>query len=235
MKKLLERVIRFIGLNFNFYRIKLDDPRSKYQREQAEKSYNYFSKYFSKSLLSTDEKVREFAIKKSMETSRKEDYFLEFGVYKGSTIKLFASILEKNNFKIYGFDSFIGISEDWLGTNKMKGHYSNAGRIPITKSNVEFVVGDIFETLPKFLNENKNSMNIKFIHIDTDTYAVCKFILESVKKNLDKNAIIVFDELHNFTAWDQGEFRALQEVFGEKEFNYIAFGNKSNAAIKLNL
>ena len=235
MKKILEKVIRFIGLNFNFYRIKFNDPRSRYQREQTEKSYNYFSNYFSKSLLSTDEKVREFGIKKSLETFNKEDYFLEFGVYKGSTIKLFASFLEKKSLKIYGFDSFIGISEDWLGTNKMKGHYNNAGKIPKTKSNVEFVVGDIFETLPKFLKENKSNMNIKFIHIDTDTYSVCKFILESVKKSLDKNAIIVFDELHNFTAWDHGEFKALKEVFSEKEFNYIAFGTKTNAAIKLNL
>lgn len=234
MKKTFEKFIRFIGLNFNFYRIKFNDPRSRYQREQTEKSYNYFSQHFSKCLLSTDEKVREFSIKKSLEIFNKEDYFLEFGVYKGSSIKQFATFLEKKDLKIYGFDSFIGISEDWLGTNKMKGHYNNAGKIPKTKSNVEFVVGDIFETLPEFL-KNKSNINIKFVHIDTDTYSVCKFILESIKKNLDKNAIIVFDELHNFTAWDQGEFKALKEVFSEKEFDYIAFGAKTNAAIKLNL
>ena len=232
MKKLFEKFIRFIGLNFNFYRIAFDDPRSRYQREQTDKSYNYFSQYFGKCLLSSDEKVREFCLKKSIESFNKEDYFLEFGVYKGSTINQFANLLEKKKLKIYGFDSFIGISEDWLGTNKMKGHYTNSGKIPKTKSNVELVVGDIFETLPKFLKKN---ITIKFIHIDTDTYSVCKFILQSVKKNLHKNAIIVFDEFHNFTAWDQGEFKALKEVFGETEFNYIAFGTKTNAAIKLNL
>jgi len=234
MKKFFEKVIRFIGLNFNYYRIQFNDPRSRYQREQTEKSYNYFSKYFYKCILSTDEKVREFSIKRSLEKNNKDDYFLEFGVYKGSTIRQFANILEKKSLKIYGFDSFIGISEDWLGTSKMKGHYSNAGEIPKTKPNVEFVIGDIFKTLPKFL-EKKGNINIKFMHIDTDTYSVCKFILETIKKNLDKNAIIVFDELHNFTSWDQGEFKALKEIFGEKDFDYIAFGTKTNAAIRLNL
>ena len=50
-----------------------------------------------------------------------------------------------------------------------------------------------------------------------------------------QNAIIVFYELHNFTSWDQGEFKALKEIFGEKDFDYIAFGTKTNAAIRLNL
>ena len=46
----------------------------------------------------------------------KNDLYLEFGVYKGASIYKYSKILEKfdNSITIHGFDSFEGLSHDWL-------------------------------------------------------------------------------------------------------------------------
>jgi hypothetical protein len=56
-----------------------------------------------------------------------------------------------------------------------------------------------------------------------DTYSSTKFALEKLKPHLTKNAIMIFDELYNYTGWENGEYKALKEVFDEKEFAFKAF------------
>ena len=56
-----------------------------------------------------------------------------------------------------------------------------------------------------------------------DTYNSTKFTLEKLKPYLVKNAIILFDELYNYVGWEDGEYKALREVFKEEEFEYKAF------------
>ena len=56
-----------------------------------------------------------------------------------------------------------------------------------------------------------------------DTYESTKFALEKIKPYLVKNAIIIFDELYNFVGWENGEYKALNEVFNENEFKYKSF------------
>ena len=40
-----------------------------------------------------------------------------FSPFKGKSINLFAKKLKKLKAKIYGFDSFEGLNEDWKGTS----------------------------------------------------------------------------------------------------------------------
>jgi hypothetical protein len=42
-------------------------------------------------------------------------HVLEFGVYKGDTIQKLRNSLDES-YKIFGFDSFEGLPEDWIGT-----------------------------------------------------------------------------------------------------------------------
>ena len=56
-----------------------------------------------------------------------------------------------------------------------------------------------------------------------DTYNPTKFTLEKIKPYLIKNSIIIFDELYNYPGWKYGEFKALNEVFKDNEFEYKAF------------
>ena len=70
--------------------------------------------------------------------------------------------------------------------------------------------------------------------MDVDTYESSKFILEKIKPNLVKGAIILFDELYNFEGWDVGEYKALTEVFREDEYKFVSFSiDTSQAAIKI--
>ena len=86
--------------------------------------------------------------------------------------------------------------------------------------------GWVQDTLIKFLNEKKP--NINFVHMDVDTYESSKFILKNIKPYLVKNAIIIFDELYDFPGWEEGEYKALMEVFDEKELKYLAFNKFFN-------
>ena len=61
------------------------------------------------------------------------------------------------------------------------------------------------------------------MHFDMDLYAPTKFTLEKLKPYLEKDAILIFDELYNYIGWEHGEFKALNEVFNEDEFQYKAF------------
>lgn len=88
-------------------------------------------------------------------------------------------------------------------------------------SNINPVIGWVEGTLDDFLSQYNPRVN--FIHFDMDTYSPTKFTLEKIKPYLTKNAIIIFDELYNYPGWENGEYKALKEVFSEKEFVFKAF------------
>ena len=90
--------------------------------------------------------------------------------------------------------------------------------------------GLVQDTLVDFLSKIKNS-KINFVHIDLDTYESTKFVLEKIKPHLKKNAILLFDELYNFSGWDQGEYKALRDVFNENEYKFLAFSKSSCQAV----
>ena len=75
--------------------------------------------------------------------------WLEFGVATGSTINIISS---KTTNKVYGFDTFQGLPEDW-DDHQAKGVYSQDGVLPKVNSNVELIVGLFQDTLQKFLDE----------------------------------------------------------------------------------
>ena len=60
--------------------------------------------------------------------------FLEFGVFKGDSTKLFASFLSDQKRIIYGFDSFEGLDEEWISTDyNPKGKFSLSKKKEFTK------------------------------------------------------------------------------------------------------
>ena len=67
--------------------------------------------------------------------------------------------------------------------------------------------------------------------MDLDTYESSKFVLESIKTNLVKRSVILFDELYNFEGWDVGEYKALREVFNDDEYKFLAFSKDSAQAV----
>jgi hypothetical protein len=148
----------------------------------------------------------------------------EFGVWKGESINFFArNCLEA---RVFGFDSFEGLEEDWYGFILPKGSFSTNGRIPKCESNVKLIKGLFEETLPNFVDE-LNQEQIMILHMDADTYKPTKYVLELLIKNLNRGSIIIFDEYFGYSNWRLHEFRAFQEVvrnFSVK-YRYIGYTN----------
>ena len=68
-----------------------------------------------------------------------------------------------------------------------------------------------------------------------DTYKPTKFVLEKIKPYLVNDAVILFDELYNYVGWENGEYKALTEVFKDSEFEYKAFTiNSTRCVIQIN-
>jgi hypothetical protein len=194
---------------------------SKLENNLVEETFSNFKEHFKKSVLLDDIlQIREYAIKTSLLNDKDKDkdfYYLEFGFFKGTSANFFSRYVNK----FYVFDSFEGLREDWIGTIDPKGSFNLNKQIPKLNSNVEPVVGWVENSLEDFLK--KHNPKINFVHLDMDTYSSTKFTLEKLKPYLVKNAIIIFDELYNFIGWEQGEYKALKEVFKEEEFKYKAF------------
>lgn len=146
---------------------------------------------------------------------------LEFGVFKGTSINFFAQQFQDD--EIHGFDSFEGLAEDWTGYHLPKGTFDLQGNLPKVQENVTLHQGWFDQTLPSFLENNEGP--IKFCHIDCDTYESSKYVLELIAPRLQPGSVIVFDEYYSYPNWQQGEFKAWQDVCKRDQisYKYIAF------------
>jgi hypothetical protein len=189
----------------------------------VEETFDNFKEHFKKSLIFDDtSEVREYAVKTAVSNDKNNEFYnLEFGVYQGTSANYFSKYVKK----LYAFDSFQGLKEDWLGTSQRKGSVDLNKKVPKLNSNVEPIVGWVENTLEDFLE--KHNPKINFVHLDMDTYSPTKFTLERIKPFLVKDAIILFDELYNYVGWQHGEYKALKEVFKDDEFEYKAFALNS--------
>src|ERR1700677_4417473 len=66
--------------------------------------------------------------------------YLEFGVYKGYSLRVWANLNRNSASRLFGFDSFEGLPEDWVAS-KPKGTFTTGGKAPdIGDRRVDFVV-----------------------------------------------------------------------------------------------
>jgi hypothetical protein len=139
--------------------------------------------------------------------------WLEFGVASGSTINYISRF---TNDTVYGFDSFFGLPEKWRDGYD-KGAFNRNGVLPPVYKNVELIKGWFNETLLDFIT--KQNKKVSFIHIDVDLYSSTKYILDVLKNYMDKDCVIVFDELVNYPGFDgdNGELRAFYEFITENK------------------
>jgi len=193
--------------------------KSKINDELVDETFNHFKEDFKKSVIFNDTwKFREYAIKHSLLNDKEKKYtYLEFGVWKGESANFFSRFIDK----IYCFDSFEGLKDDWVGSGLPKDALNLNKKIPKLNSNVEPIIGWVENSLDDFLK--KRIPKINFVHMDLDTYNSTKFVLLKIKPFLLKNATIVFDQFYHYPGWEQGEYKALKEVFNEDEFKYLAF------------
>lgn len=141
---------------------------------------------------------------------------MEFGVASGKSINFLARHLPDE--RLYGFDSFEGLPEDWIHTHR-KGHFAQA--IPEVEPNVELVVGLFGDALPGFLAHHGDP--VSYLHIDCDLYSSTKEIFELLGDRIRAGTVIVFDEYFNYPSWREHEYKAFMEFVEARnvEFSYI--------------
>ncbi len=150
--------------------------------------------------------------------------WLEFGVFEGESINFISRFTTD---KVYGFDSFEGLPEKWKGGFE-KGVFSLDGKLPKVNNNVVLIKGWFNQTLEKFIEKHmiNDRKKVSFLHLDADLYSSTIYVLNMLKKYLDKNCIVVFDDLVNFKGYEtpNSELRALCEFLDENIVDYTWIG-----------
>ena len=196
------------------------------QRRALESTVDYINKNMT-NIQSVKNKfqVIDYALSK---ISNKKGLILEFGVYKCETINYIAKRL--SNLKIFGFDSFEGLPENWRD-GFPKGTFS-LNEIPSVEDNVVLIKGWFEKSIPDFIIQNQD--DIVFLHIDCDLYSSTKTIFNNLNNQIKKGTVIVFDEYFNYPGWENGEFKAFQEFVKDNDiqYSYLTY-NKLNEQVAI--
>lgn len=150
--------------------------------------------------------------------SNKAIDYLEFGVFRGESIKYWAGINSNTNSRFYGFDSFAGLPEDWDTYHRVlkKDTFDTGGEIPKFDDNrVCYLKGLFQDTLPGFLQEYETP-NQLVIHNDADLYSSTMFVLTYANDIIVPGTVIIFDEFYHVLH----EFRALEDYCSSYRRDY---------------
>jgi O-methyltransferase len=154
--------------------------------------------------------------------------YLEFGVFEGESIREVARLNPNPGVRLYGFDSFQGLPQDW-NAEKKKGTFDVGGRTPeVDDLRVSFVEGWFDQTLPPFLARYQPQDQL-WIHIDADLYGSALCVLTYLNRHIRPGTIVVFDEVEDL----MHEFKALcdfQDMSGKTLELYAASQDCRHAA-----
>lgn len=189
---------------------------------ENQQSVVFADKYLSKATqLHSDAEALKFG----SDQVRLKGLFIELGVCTGKTINFIAALNPLT--KIYGFDSFEGLPEDWtrgdIEIRKGTFGYKNPQMLPPVLHNVELIKGLFSDTLSPFAQTHSDP--IAFLHVDCDLYSSTTYAFEIFGKQIQPGTIIVFDELYNYDGYQNHEFKAFQEFLAESRLKceYLAY------------
>jgi len=143
--------------------------------------------------------------------SKKDRPFYEFGVWRGDSFKYLINTFKKG----YGFDTFEGLTEDWHGVKQ--DIFSTEGTIPKIDGGT-FIAGKFEDTLPTFFSQPRPIASL--INFDAGLYSSTLCALNYSKSVIDKDTILLFDELIINKYWEQDEYKALNEFCSNNNFTY---------------
>lgn len=140
--------------------------------------------------------------------------------------------------EFYGFDTFEGfpsIHENDIADVKWeKGDFCNYGYDRLNNiisihndyyylpTNFKLIKGDVKETLPQFLNENRHVI-VSLLYLDLDIYEPTKLALKYIVPKMAKGSIIAFDEL-NWKSFPGETIAVLEELGTKYKFKNILNG-----------
>lgn len=132
--------------------------------------------------------------------------YLEFGVYRGESLRFWLTAIPHPASRFVGFDTFTGLPERWRPTEPA-GHFNAGGKIPdVGDPRCSFEVGLFQDTLPQFVTRTDLSGRL-VVNLDADMFTSTLFVLTTLAPFLKAGDLIFFDEF----SCPLDEFRAFEE------------------------
>jgi len=130
--------------------------------------------------------------------------YLEFGVYRGASLRRWADASPNPASEFHGFDSFQGLPEDWDPVRK-KGTFNTNGALPqFDDARVFLHVGLFSETLPPFIPPRHDRL---IINVDADLYSSADCVLRRLEPHIRAGTVLLFDEfcdrMHEMRAFEE--------------------------------
>lgn len=142
----------------------------------------------------------------------KSPLYLEFGVWKGESLRWWSEHLTNPDARFVGFDSFEGLPERW-------NQFVDAGDFALDTiphfddDRVSLEVGWFSDTLPKFQVPEHDQL---VLNIDSDIYSSAVEVLTALEPYLVPGTLIYFDEFadrdHELRAFKEFLVRTNKEV-----------------------
>ena len=202
-------VVRFASLDHNVLDV--------LERRAVQESADYIAAAMPEALgLRSREALWDFAIR----NAEHDGLWIEFGVFKGYSVNYLAS---RTDARVFGFDSFHGLQEDWTGGGHTRGAFDLAGRLPRVRSNVSLLAGWFGDTLPGFLAANPAPVSL--LHLDCDTYEATADVLRLIVDRLTARTVVIMDDYLGFRGYRESQFRAWAEFVAAHglAYRYAAF------------
>lgn len=122
---------------------------------------------------------------------------LEFGVADGDGTRFWSRNVKNSQMQYVGFDSFLGLSEDWMIDGLIyhpKGNFARNGHPDFSSDRrISFCVGLVEDEETKIV-EFARSLVQKIYLFDMDLYKPTKFVWDLIRVELNHGDIVYFDE-----------------------------------------
>ncbi|WP_271201443.1 hypothetical protein [Methylopila turkensis] len=122
---------------------------------------------------------------------------LEFGVRQGRSMRYWSEHFKNPDTRFVGFDSFIGLPEDWT-ENLKTGSFSTRGKAPdIDDPRISYEIGWFQNMLPGAIARRQQQLagSPLFVHLDADLYSATLYVLGVLANHFDEY-YVAFDQFH---------------------------------------
>lgn len=145
--------------------------------------------------------------------------YVEFGVFKGESLRRWSGLLKHPDSQLHGFDSFEGLPETW-NIFMSKEILDVGGALPeIRDGRVQLFKGWFSETVPAYAADLKPHANL-VLHLDADIYSSTIYVLRQMRPFLKPGTILVFDEFFD----REHELKAFTEFLEECPLTFECIG-----------
>ena len=153
--------------------------------------------------------------------------YLEFGVYRGDSMRYWSRALRHPQARLHGFDSFRGLPEDFdVGGPYARGTFDVGGvPPPVDDPRVRYFPGRFAETLP---SHQMPAHEVLLVLLDADLYSSTQLVLRHLRPHVVPGTIVILGDLSR----PEHEPRAFQEFLAESglRFRLLAASYSLNVA-----